>query len=129
MIWIHSTGWLDIPCCFYIDLDPLYWLIRYPLLLFYWFQCIRVHHLICGPSFRAHKRLKIVIFGQNRRLKVHNMNFKWFGSTLLVNSISLVAFLLISVHLGTSLDLWTFISGPQKAKNRYIWSKSTAQGP
>ena len=42
------------------DLDPLHWLIRYPLLLFYWFQCIQVPHLTCGPSFRARKQLKSV---------------------------------------------------------------------
>ena len=55
---------------------------------------------ISGP-----KKSKISIFGQNRQLKVHNMNFECIGPTLLVNSISLVAFLLISVHLRSSLDL------------------------
>ena len=44
------------------------------------------------------------------------MYFKWFWSTLMVDSKSLVGFLLISVHPSTSLDLWTFVLGPRKAK-------------
>ena len=38
-------------------------------------------------------------------------------------------FLLISVHLGTSLDFCTFNSGLKMTKNTYFWSKLKAQGP
>ena len=68
---------------------------------------------ILGPK----KWIKSLYFGQNRRLKVHNnLHFKWFCSTLLVYSISLVAFLLISSHPGTLSDLWTLISVTKMAK-------------
>ena len=73
------------------------------------------------------KMAKTSIFDQNRRLKVHIMHFQWFGSPLPVDLISLITFILISAQLGTSLDLWTFISG-QKRLNKYISSKSKAQG-
>ena len=39
------------------------------------------------------------------------------------------SFLLISVHLGTSLDFCTFNSGLKMTKNSYFWSKLKAQGP
>ena len=42
--------------------------------------------------------------------------FKLFGFTFLVDSISLLAFILISVHPGITIALWILISGPQKAK-------------
>ena len=62
------------------------------------------------------KIAKISIFPQNWRLKVHDLHFKWLWSTLLVYSISLVAFLLISVLLRTSLDMGTFMIGQKIAK-------------
>ena len=92
-----------MPCCFSIDVSKFGFLAK----------SVDLHF---GPQ----KWLKIIIFGQNRRLKVHNMYFKWLGSILLVNSISLVAFLLISVHPGTSLDLWTFIWAYKRLKPVYL---------
>ena len=77
--------------CIFNDLDPLYWSNRYSLLLFYCFSASRYLPTPVAVYFGPQKA-KIRIFGQNRRLMVHNMHFKWFWSTLLVDSISLVAF-------------------------------------
>ena len=56
ILWIHFTGWIDTCCSSSIDLSEFGYLTR-PL----------------GLRFRPKKRLKIIIFGQNRRLPVHNM--------------------------------------------------------
>ncbi len=61
--------------------------------------------------------------GQKWRLKVNNSDSKSFWSTLLVYCISLMTSLWISVHSGTSLGMWTFISGPKMTENRDYWSK------
>ena len=52
--------------------------------------------------------------------QVPNIYFKWFWSTLLVDSISLIAFILISVRSGTSVDPWTFSLGPRSLKSVYL---------
>ena len=70
-------------------------------------------------SISSPKMAKIAKFVRIWRLKVRNIYFKWFRSTLIVDCMSLVAFLLISVHPDTSLDLWTFIAGPKWLKSVY----------
>ena len=112
--WLKSIYFVKIDglrskICILNDFDQLYWSIVYYLLLFYWIQCIRVPQWSCGPWFRAQKWLKSVYFVKIDGSRSKNLYLNWLWSTLLVNCTSFVAFLLNSVHTGTSMVLWTLI--------------------
>ena len=110
------------------DLDRLYRWLGHPYWLFYGLQNIWAPYRTCEPSFPAQNGPKIGIFGQKGRLKVDNLDSKWFWSTLLVVQTSLLTFLRIPIYLGPLPDLWTLISGPKWVKKLYFWSKMAAQG-
>ena len=80
-----------------------------------------------GPK-QGQKRPEINYFHKKWRLKVDNLDQKWFESIFMIVCTSLQTILTISIHLHPSSDLQTFISGPKRARTRQKLTIFTKNG-